>query len=588
MSSPETMRVGFYARVSSDHQTKDNTVGSQVEALRERIAKDEAHCDPDLAFIDEGYSGSTLVRPALERLRDAAAGGELDRLYVLSPDRLARKYAYQVLLTDELARSGVALVFLNRAVGESPEDELLLQVQGVVSEYERAKIAERCRRGKLHAARQGRVSVMSSAPYGYRYVPRAEGGGEASYTIHLEEAQVVRQMFEWVATERISMHEVTRRLRDRGIPSPRGHAWWARNTVWNLLKNPTYKGTAAFGRTRSGERRPRLRAYRNKPEQPRRPYMVYPAPAETWITIDVPAIIDASLFAAVQAQLAENRQRHRQGRGRVKYLLQGLIACARCGYALCGITVSPKTAKRRLSYYRCCGNDPRRFGGERICHNKPVNAVLLEDAVWADVRQLLADPERIEAEYTRRQSRNPNEVAVREREKQRALIKSLQRGIGRLIDAYGDGLLDKPEFEPRITTLRERLARSEATLQSLEDEAAVDRELRVVIGQLQTFAEQVNAGLEQADWETRRKILCALVKRVEVDGDQVRVVYRVNPTAATSTRKTESLQYCSRGSDPSPDGIDPIKGVRMIFWGPQKVILTPFAESVPSDSGFRR
>ena len=127
--------------------------------FRERIAADGLTLETEMRFLDEGYSGATLIRPALERLRDVAATGAIDCLYVHSPDRLARKYAYQVLLLDELQRCGVEVIFLNHPLGQTPEEDLLLQVQGMVAEYERAKILERSRRGKLHAARQGSVSV---------------------------------------------------------------------------------------------------------------------------------------------------------------------------------------------------------------------------------------------------------------------------------------------------------------------------------------------------------------------------------------------------------------------------------------------
>jgi site-specific DNA recombinase len=156
----------IYARVSSEQQTSDNTIASQIEALETRLAQDGLTLTPNERFTDEGYSGATLVRPALERLRDAVAAGCIDRLYVHSPDRLARRYAYQVLLIEEIRRAGVEIVFLNRPIGLSPEDDLLLQVQGMVAEYERAKILERSRRGKRHAAREGAVSVLSGAPYG--------------------------------------------------------------------------------------------------------------------------------------------------------------------------------------------------------------------------------------------------------------------------------------------------------------------------------------------------------------------------------------------------------------------------------------
>ena len=186
----------LYARVSSERQAEAHTVESQVAALRERIVRRRLHLPDELQFIDEGFSGATLVRPALERLRDAVAIGAVDRLYVHSPDRLARKYAYQVLLVDEFQRAGVEVVFLNRELGQTPEDELLLQVQGMMAEYERAKILERHRRGKRHAAHAGAVNVLVAAPYGYRYIPKHHGGGQARYEIVAEEARVVRQMFD--------------------------------------------------------------------------------------------------------------------------------------------------------------------------------------------------------------------------------------------------------------------------------------------------------------------------------------------------------------------------------------------------------
>src|SRR3974390_3891562 len=198
----EHLRAAMYARVSSEQQARQHTIASQIEAIEQRILDDALHCDPELHFIDDGYSGGTLIRPALERLRDQAAAGAIDRLYVLSPDRLSRKYAYQVLLTEEFTRCGVEIVFLNNPIGPEPEETLLLQVQGMIAEYERAKILERSRRGKLHAARRGSVNALAGAPYGYRYITKHEGGGEARYQILAEEARVVRKIFEGVRAER--------------------------------------------------------------------------------------------------------------------------------------------------------------------------------------------------------------------------------------------------------------------------------------------------------------------------------------------------------------------------------------------------
>jgi site-specific DNA recombinase len=545
----DSIRAAIYARVSSDQQAEAGTIVSQVAALEERLQCDGLTLDPELRFLDEGYSGSTLVRPALERLRDAAANGAVDRLYVHSPDRLARKYAYQVLLVDEFQRCGVELIFLNRALGRSPEDDLLLQVQGMVAEYERAKILERSRRGKRHAAQRGSVNVLSGAPYGYRYINKWEGGGTARYEVILEEARAVRQIFTWVGQERCSLAEVCRRLQKEGVASPKGKNAWDRTTVWGMLKNPAYLGTARYGKTRIGPRRSRPRPQRNSAEQPRRAYSVY-ASDDGGTPIEVPALVDEALFTAVAEQLAENRRRARQRRRGARYLLQGLLVCKCCGYALYGKPVSRSAAKgkkRRYAYYRCIGTDAYRFGGQRVCWNKQVRTDVLEQAVWNDVCALLNDPEKMAQEYQRRLKGKSSPHGARRGESLTKLIQKVKRGIARLIDAYEEGLLDKKEFEPRIRSAKERLAKLEAEAQAEADEQAQEQELRLVIGQFQEFAELVRSGLGAADWSTRREIIRTLVKRVEVDKEAVRVVYRVSPHPFVESPDGGILPDCGRG-----------------------------------------
>ena len=217
-----TVRAAIYARVSSEQQAQQSTIASQIAALRERLNVDGLSLEDDLCFLDDGYSGSTLIRPGLERLRDVAWAGGFTRLYVHSPDRLGRKYAWQVLLVEELQRCGIEIVFLNRTIGVSPEEDLLLQMQGMIAEYERAKIMERSRRGKRYAARRGSVNVLCGAPYGYRYISKHASGGQAQYQVVLEEARVVRQIFEWIGRDRLSLREVSRQLRQQGSPAQRG------------------------------------------------------------------------------------------------------------------------------------------------------------------------------------------------------------------------------------------------------------------------------------------------------------------------------------------------------------------------------
>jgi site-specific DNA recombinase len=526
---PHAIRVAIYARVSSDQQTQQSTIDSQVAALRQHVEADGFAVEDELCFIDDGYSGSTLVRPALERLRDVAWAGGFQRLYVHSPDRLARRYAWQVLLVEELRRSGVELIFLNRTIGVSPEEDLLLQMQGMIAEYERAKIMERSRRGKRYAARRGSVSVLCGAPYGYRYVSKHIAGGQAHYQVILEQARVVKQIFEWAARDRLSTRKICRRLQQQGIVSAKGKPVWDPQTVGKLLKNPAYKGVATFGRTRVVERRPQLRPRRGKPEHSRHAHSRYKGATDDQITIPVPAIVSPELFDAVAAQLAENKKHNRQRARGPSYLLQGLLECGCCAYAYYGkgSTRFAANPAAPYPYYRCIGMDASRFGGKPICQNRPVRLERLDAAVWADVRAVLEHPGELRQEFERRLSAdNETDIDLGQLGKQ---IAATQRSISRLIDAYESAVLDKSEFEPRVRQAKERLARLQQ-----EEKAALDRntqraDLRLILTNLDTFADQVRDGLDHADWDTRREIIRSLVKSIKIETDQVRITYRINP-----------------------------------------------------------
>jgi len=542
-------QVALYARVSSAQQADAHTVGSQVAALRERVAADGLTVSEAMQFLDEGYSGATLVRPALERLRDVVAASSVDQLYVHSPDRLARKYAYQVLLVDEFRRAGVEVIFLNHALGHSPEDDLLLHVQGMIAEYERAKIIERHRRGKRHAAQVGAVNVLSGAPYGYRYVTKYAGGGQARYELIPDEARVVRQVFAWVGRDRLTIGAVCRRLTEAGEVTRTGKTVWDRSVVWGILKNPAYTGAAAFGKPRQEPLRPRLRAQRGRSVQPRRAVSISDVPPEDWITIPVPALVEPEVFAAVREQLRENQRHARQSRRGALYLLQGLLQCQHCGYAFYGKRLSPSARKgkpRAYAYYRCLGTDAYRFGGERLCQNTQVRTDLLDLAVWQEVCTLLDHPERLAEEYRRR-------LQPETRTKRTPLttvegqISKLRQGVARLIDSDAEGLIDKGEFEPRVTRLRQRLARLEEPRQALVDEAALHGEWQLIIGRLEDFAAKLRAGLEAADWASKRDLIRALVKRVEVARDDVNIVFRIDPYPGDADPGKKSLQLC-RGS----------------------------------------
>ncbi len=564
-SSLSPIRVAIYARVSSDQQAQEQTIESQLATLRERIAQDGHVLDDELCFIDDGVTGATLMRPALEQLRDTAYVGGFQKLYVHSPDRLARRYAYQVLLVDELKKREIEIEFLNRAIGASPEEDLLLQMQGMFSEYERAKIMERSRRGKRHAATRGSVNVLSNAPFGYRYISKRDGGGAASYEVNDEHAAVVKQIFEWIGRDRISIGEAKRRLDEKEIPSPRGKSWWDRTTIWAILKNPTYKGSAMFGKTRTGPRRPQLRTPRGQAKIPRRTGSTYDTETSEQISIAVPAIVSEELFSAVQQQLADNRQRGCERRRGATYLLQGLLECKSCGYAYYGKKVSRSAAKGKVpyAYYRCIGTDAYRFGGKRVCYNKQIRTDKLEQAVWDDVCELLRHPKLLRKEYERRLSAPESSSSEQSLKKQ---VSTAQQSVNRLIDAFTDGVLTRKEFDPRIQRSRKRLADLESQLAQLQTETREQAMLREALACLDDFSKTVSTNLSDADWSTKREIVRTLIARVVIEPTQIRVVYRINfplfAKKASGASGESVLHFCWRSDIATPGQCVPALRIR--------------------------
>ena len=397
--------AAIYARVSSKRQAKDQTIGSQVDALRAHAANSRLEVPQEWVFLDEGHSGATLVRPALEALRDLAAQGCLDVVLCYSPDRLARKFAYQALLIEELARCEVRVEFVNGPRGDSPEDQLLVQFQGMFAEYEKTQLMERYRRGKAYRARTGSVNVLGGAPFGYRYIRKTPEAG-ARYEILEHEAVLAAEMFRRYADDGATIADLARWLTSLGVPTRTGKHRWDRSVIWGMLRNPAYAGRAVFGKTQIIHEQPGLnRVARLQGWSTPRAVKAVDRPREQWTEIAVPAIVSEETFARVGQRLADNK-RFASRNSKIPSLLQGLAACSACGYAYYrGHTTT--TAGNKIYYYRCLGSDDYRYQGGRVCGNKPVRADYLDTVVWDHITGLLADPALIRAEIDRRRRPRP-------------------------------------------------------------------------------------------------------------------------------------------------------------------------------------
>src|SRR6202162_4114667 len=394
------MRIAaIYARVSSEQQREANTIASQTASLIEFAQGHDLEVPKEWVFEDDGYSGATLERPGLEGVRDLAAEGQIQVVLAYSPDRLSRKYAYQILLIEELARNGVETLFIKAPQGSSAEDQLLVQFQGMIAEYERAQILERSRRGKRHRAHAGEVSVMSGAPYGYRYVHKTDEV-PAAYAVLEAEARVVERIYEMYTGEGLSISEITRRINAEGIPTRKISARWERSTVWAVLRNSAYRGVACFGKTRVSARTRVIRPQRRRGVNTPNMTAGHERPREEWIEIPVPALVSQDRFARAQELLQENKIRSRR-RTIEPSVVQGLVSCQKCGYAFA--RTSTRTSARKIHYYKCIGSDGwRKLGGPIFSNGRLIRQDLPDSTVWAEVIRLLEDPTLIQQELDRR------------------------------------------------------------------------------------------------------------------------------------------------------------------------------------------
>jgi len=436
--------AAIYARVSGARQKEEQTIGSQIVECHQAAESWGLEVPTEWVFQDEGYSGASLVRPALERLRDLAAQVPVDVIVCYSPDRLARKLAYQTLLIDEFHKAGTEVRFVKARKVETPEDEMLLQFQGMMAEYERALIIERTRRGKAFRARAGMVNVLGGAPFGFRYTRRTDDC-EARYDIVEDEANIVREVFRRYTEEQTSIGELARWLTAEQIRTRTGKDRWDRSVLWAMLKNPAYTGRAAFLKTGSTDHRPAInRQARLQGRSVSRHHAKYDRPKDEWITIAVPAIISEDTFELAERRLADNR-RFAARNSKQPSLLMGLAACQSCGYAY--YRTSTRTAKRKIYYYRCLGSDDYRYPGGRVCDNKPVRADYLDDVVWGQVTALLADPTLIQGELDRRLSEmRATNPATSERARLERDLTRATKTISRLLSAYQEDLLTLDEL----------------------------------------------------------------------------------------------------------------------------------------------
>src|SRR2546430_3190105 len=431
-----------------------------------------------------------------------------------------------------------------------PYTTLFRSFQGMIAEYERAQIAERCRRGKKHMAQQGGVNVLSGAPFGYRYVRKSDTSA-AFYEVIEAEAKVVRMVFEIYTQQRLSINAIARLLNQRGTATRTGKGRWERSTVWGMLRNPAYRGAACYGKTEQRLRQRVTRPLRQRKAMPSRDVGGHERPRAEWIEVPVPALVSEEMFALAQEQLEKNK-RHSPRRTVEPTLLQGMLVCEQCGYAL--YRTSTQTSKQKLNYYRCIGLDGYRRLNGPVCTNPSIRQEYLDQFVWSEIIRLLDDPDLIQTEIDRRREAAQKADPVRKREEElRREQARVEKSSERLVTAYQEGLLTLAQLRQRMPALQKQTQAVESELQSLKMAAVDEARYLQLAESLAGFRSKLRVRAEVLDIAVRQQILRLLVKEVLVGSDTITLRHSIPlPQSGPVSNGSPAPSSGITGSKPSP------------------------------------
>jgi site-specific DNA recombinase len=514
-----TQIAALYARVSTQQQEQEATIDSQVAAV-EAFAQAQGYIlSKELYFLDEAVSGAKLDRPALDHLRDLVAEGLFQVVLCLSPDRLARQYAHQWVLLNEFQRAGVQVVFINQPpVENNPQSQLFFGIQGLFSEYERAMITERLRRGKLYRVRQGQL-VNPVAPYGYRYIPVSEPGG-GRWEIDPREAPVVCQIYQWYTKDNgTTIWQIVERLNTQGDQAPPRAKRWQYSTVQAILTQSGYTGQAYYNRTQvchDGVGRPKLQG-RGKKQHSKQ----VPRPREEWIPVSVPAILTQDMWQCAQERLAMKQKFAVRNSKKRFYLLRSLLVCGVCGHTLVG-----RTSSNGRKTYACPYGDKLR-NPDIPSHGCIISAETIEPIVWQAVCDLLRNPRLMADAWNNQADALPATPGETDRLKNRQ--KTLERQQERLIDLFQEEQLDKAEYLRRKTRLDQERQIIEPRLQQLIRQADVEHVKEQMLGDFAEYCQQIEANLTNPTPELQQEVIRLLIDHVVV-GEKEIVIKHIVPT----------------------------------------------------------
>lgn len=506
--------AGLYARVSTARQEEQETIDSQLAEVKAKIVEDGNELDDKNIFVDDGWTGTSLERPGLDAMRDAAVAGQFEVLYVYDRGRLSRIFAHQEYVLEELQNHNIDFVSLHDMKATNPEGHLMQAVQGIFHEYEKIKIAERFRRGKLYKARNGTL-INGQALYGYHYVPKT-ATEPARYEIDEHESWVVKKIFEWVANDRLSVYALRNRLYEEGIRPRKGKASWSRGPLLRLLRNRAYvDGVIHYNKSEAVVAKNPIKKekYRKVKRTSRRV-----RDKSEWIPMHItPILEDNGLFERVQA-IMDYYKRYQPKNNKYDYLLSGLVWCE-CGQK----RVGDGYTKGGNHYYRCVDRI-KKSPLPPTCHSHGVNAIIADGMMWQNLEKYLSDND-----YMKEQARmwlkagmgmgntNASELA-----KYQTQLSGIEAEKIRYMKAYGTGAIEEAQLRVLVTELEGKKKLVDTKIKSLETTPEVKEVDEALVDELCTEAMVVLHNQTQLE---KKKIVQDIIDKVTFyDGGEVRVV----------------------------------------------------------------
>jgi site-specific DNA recombinase len=501
--------AALYARVSTGNQEKQETIHSQVAEIKERIVKDGLMLGESLSFYDEGWTGSVLARPGLDRLRDAVKSKLFQVLYVYDLGRLSRDFLNQMILKKEIEEAGVKIISLHDINNETPESGFAQNIMGLFHDYERIKIAERFRRGKLFKVKNG-ILFGWNPPFGYTYVKGDKNKSiSGSFKINEDEAQIVRKIFKWFTEEQMTIRKIIMRLYEQKIyPRKNKEGHWATSTLSRLLRDTTYIGKTHFNKKVAVEAANPYKkdGYRKIKKTSRKI-----RPVEEWYEIQVPSIIDENTYLRAQQQLKKNSQFSIRNKVH-EYLLSTLVRCS------CGNTRAGEGINGHL-YYRCTDR-VNRFPLPKECFAAGVNATILDSKVWNEIYKLITDPQRIENQYDRwkmkvisiQQSLDFVDVPKLNKE-----LKEQKELEDRFVKAYGAKVISLEQLQSQLVDIRLKESQIMKKI-STSNNDSLPTQKSIVLPDLKQFCDKMKTEIDNLNFKERQYAIRQIVDSVVTDG----------------------------------------------------------------------